>query len=269
MLLPDKFAIVAGGARGMGGAIALKFADEGCSSVIADVLDEPAARTVEEIKKKGRDAMYVHCDVSDSRQVRDMVDKAIAKFKKIDILVISAGIGCSATPLEELTEENWDRMMNINCKGTFLCIQAVAPHMMQNRSGSIISIVSVAGTEGSHINWHYHASKAGQLSVARSAAATLAPYGVRSNIIHPGMIYTDMSAVFSGPGVKDVFAHQTAMAEAGIPLKRLGTTADIANTALFLASEQSSYITGDAIFVSGGAGLMAAAGPNVMKKPEQ
>jgi 3-oxoacyl-[acyl-carrier protein] reductase len=263
MLLENKVAIVAGGARGMGGAIALKFADEGCSSVIADVLDEPAAKTVKEIQGKGREAIYIHTDVSDIRQVKAMVDQAIAKFKKIDILVVSAGIGSSFTPLDQLTEEKWDKMMNINCKGTFLCIQAIAPHMMENKSGNIITIVSVAGTEGSAANWHYHVSKAGQLNVSRCAAATLAPFGVRVNIIHPGMIYTDMSAVFSGPGVKDVFAHQTMMAEAGIPLKKLGSVNDIANAALFLASDMSSYITGDQVYVSGGSGLMAGGGPRM------
>jgi NAD(P)-dependent dehydrogenase (short-subunit alcohol dehydrogenase family) len=265
MLLTKKVAIIAGGARGMGGAIALKFADEGCSSVIADVLDGPGAKTVEEIKKKGRDAIFVHCDVSDSRQVRDMVKQAITKFKKIDILVVSAGIGTNPTPLEEITDEKWDKVMDINSKGTFLCIQAIAPHMKQNKSGNIICIVSVAGTIGGSINWHYFASKAAQLSVARCAAATLAPYDVRVNVIHPGMVLTDMSAVFSGPGVKDVAAHQTSMAQHGVPLRRMGSTEDIAKAALFLASEESSYITGDSIFVSGGSGLIEVAGAPSIK----
>jgi NAD(P)-dependent dehydrogenase (short-subunit alcohol dehydrogenase family) len=269
VLLEKKVAIIAGGARGMGGAIALKFADEGCSCVIADVLDGPGAKTVTEVKKKGRDAIFVHCDVSDSRQVKDMVKQAIAKFKKIDILVVSAGIGTNPTPLEAITDESWDRVMDINSKGTFLCIQALAPHMKQNKSGNIICIVSVAGTVGSMINWHYHASKAAQLSVARSAAATLAPFDIRVNIIHPGMIFTDMSAVFSGPGVKDVLAQQTAMAQHGIPLRRIGSTEDIAKAALFLASDMSSYITGDSIFVSGGSGLMDSSGPRHEVEPKK
>ena len=245
----------------MGGAIALKFADEGCSSVIADVLDEAGQKTAAEIKKKGRDALFVHCDVSDSRQVKEMVNQSIAKFKKIDILAISAGIGSNPTALEELTDEKWDKMMNINCKGTFLCIQAIAPHMIKNNSGNIICIVSVAATGGSPVNWHYHASKAAQLSVARSAAALLAPHDIRVNVIHPGMVLTDMSAVFSGPGVKDVAAHQAGMAQRGVPLRRLGNTEDIAKAALFLASDESSYITGDALFVSGGSGLISSGGP--------
>ena len=265
MLLPNRVAIITGGARGMGAAIALRFADEGCSSVIADVLDKEGAKTAEEVRKRGRDAIFVHCDVSDSWQVKDMVAQAIGRFKKIDIMVNCAGIGTKPTSLQETTEEEWDRVMDINCKGTFLCIQAIAPHMKENNYGKIINIVSVAAFDTGAVNFHYHASKAAQWSVSRSAAAALAPYNVCVNVIHPGMILTDMSAVFSGPGVKDVVAHQTAMAQRMVPLKKMGTTADIANAALFLASEQSSYITGDSICVSGGSGLFASgmgAGPS-------
>lgn len=255
MLLKDKVAIIAGGARGMGGAIALKFAENGCSIVIADVIDDKAQETVEAVKKLGKDAIFVHCDVSDGKQVKDMVARAIDKFKKIDQLVISAGIGSSVTPLEALTEEAFDKMMAINCKGTYLCIQAMAPHMKENNAGNMIVIVSMAGLVPSPVNWHYHASKAGQLMIAKSAARLLASSNIRVNIINPGMILTDMSAVFSGPGVEDVEAHQTEMAKNMVPLTRLGNTDDIANAALFLASDQSSYVTGDSIHVSGGSGL--------------
>lgn len=266
MLLVNKAAIIVGGARGMGKAIALKFADEGCSSVIADVLDEPGMKTAEKIRERGRGAIYIHCDISDSSQVRGMVNQAIAKFKKIDIMVISAGIGTNPTSLEELTEEQWDRVMNINCKGTFLCIQAITPHMKENKSGNIITVVSVAAIVNSAINWHYYASKTAQLSVSRSAATLLAPYNIRVNFIHPGMILTDMSAVFSGPDVKDVAAHQTAMAERTVPLGRTGTTEEVAKAALFLASEESSYITGEGISVSGGIGTISNPGAPVLDK---
>ena len=196
-----------------------------------------------------------------------MVDKAINKFGKIDIMVISSGIGTGPTPLEELTEESWDRVMDVNCKGTFLCIQAIAPHMKENRSGNIICIVSVAALHGSRVNMHYRASKAAQLSVAQSASVIMAPYDVRVNIIHPGMVLTDMSAVFSGPGVEDVVAFQTKMAEDGVPLRRMGTTEDIARAALFLASDESSYITETASLSAAGPDwLNRAVAPDILNK---
>jgi len=266
LLLANRVAIITGGARGMGGAIASKFADEGCSSVIVDVLDEVGTKKAEEVRKKGRDSLFIHCDVSDSRQVKNMVKQAIDKFKKIDIMVNCAGIGTKPTTLEETTEEEWDRVMDINCKGTFLCIQAIAPHLQQNKYGKIINIVSVAAFSAGGTNFHYHASKAAQLSVSQSAAAALAPYDVCVNTIHPGMIMTDMSAVFSGPDVKDVVAHQTGMAQRGVPLRRMGTPEDIARVALFLASEESSYVTGDSICVSGGAGLITGGGGPLAKE---
>ncbi|MFC2039004.1 SDR family NAD(P)-dependent oxidoreductase [Chloroflexota bacterium] len=255
MLLPNKVAVITGGARGMGKAIALRFAEEGCDSVIADVLDADGAETISEISKKGREALFVHCDVSDSSQVKSMIAQAIERFGKVDILANCAGIGTKPTTLEDTTEEEWDRVMDINCKGTFLTIQAIAPHMQQNKSGKIINIVSMAALDTGPVNFHYSASKAAQLSVTRSAAAALAAYNVCVNAINPGMVLTDMSAVFSGPDVKDVVAHQNEMAQHAVPLKRMGTTEDIAKAALFLASDESSYITGDSICVSGGSGL--------------
>jgi NAD(P)-dependent dehydrogenase (short-subunit alcohol dehydrogenase family) len=240
----------------MGRAIALRYADEGCNSVIVDVLDKEGEQTVGDIKAKGRDAIYLHCDVSNSAQVKETVGKAIEKFGKIDILNNCAGVGTNPTPFEATTEEEWDRVMNINCKGTFLTIFYVAPYMKKQKSGKIINIVSVASFETGAVNVHYHASKAAQASVSRSAAADLAPYNVCVNMIHPGMVLTDMSAVFSGPGVKDVEAHQRGMAQNMVPLKRMGTTEDIAKAALFLASPEADYITGDSICVSGGSGLL-------------
>ncbi len=260
MLLKDRVAIITGGSRGMGRAIALRFAGEGCSSVIADVRDKEGERTVGEVKKKGKDAIYVHCDVTDSGQVKDMVARAIDKFGKVDIMVNCAGIGTKPTMLNDISEEEWDRVVDINMKGTFLCCQAIAPHMKENNSGNIINVVSLVALDASPNSIHYAASKAGALSVSRCIATALAPYNVRVNIIHPGMIRTDMSAVFAGPDVKDVDAFYTQMAK-GVRLGRIGTTDDIASAALFLASEESSYITGDSIAVGGGGIQMGGGGP--------
>jgi NAD(P)-dependent dehydrogenase (short-subunit alcohol dehydrogenase family) len=249
--LANKAAIIAGGARGMGGAIALRFADEGCSAVIADVLDAEGEKTAEAIRKKGRDAIFVHCDVSDSRQVRDMVSKAISKFSKIDIMVDSAGIGAPPTSLEDISDEDWDRVVDVNMKGTFLLSQAIAPHMKENNSGNIINIVSVAATMSSAGAIHYAASKAGAWSVSRCIASALASYNIRVNAILPGVISTDMSAVFAGHDITDVDAFYAQVAKS-VPLGRIGTTADIAALALFLASDESSYIAGESISINGG-----------------
>jgi cyclopentanol dehydrogenase len=261
MLLPGRVAIITGGARGMGRAIAHRYSSEGCSIVIADILDTEANRTVADIRSNGGCAIYVKCDVTSSSQVENVVSQTIEMFGKVDILVNCAGIGTKPTPLEETTEEDWDRVMAVNCKGTFFCIQAVAPHMKQRNYGKIINIVSVAAFDYGGINFHYFASKAAQASVARTAAVALAPFNVCVNSIHPGMVLTDMSAIFSGPGVKDVVAHQTEMARSNVPFQRLGTPEDIASAALFLASEESSYITGDSICVSGGSGLFKLGPP--------
>jgi 3-oxoacyl-[acyl-carrier protein] reductase len=256
MMLEGKVAFITGGARGMGRAIALKYAENGCDSIIVDVLDADGEKTVNEIKAKGRDAMYIHCDVTNGASVKETVEKAIGKFGKIDILTNCAGVGTNPTPFLATTEKEWDRVMNINCKGTFLTIFTIAPYMQKQHYGKIINIVSVAAFETGVANVHYHASKAAQASVTRSAAAAFAADGITCNAIHPGMVLTDMSAVFSGPGVTDVVAHQTTMAKNMVPLERMGTTEDIARAALFLASELSDYVTGDSICVSGGAGLL-------------
>ena len=256
MYLEGKVAFITGGARGMGRAIALRYADEGCDSVIADVLDKDGEKTVMDIRASGRDAMYLHCDVTSSEQVKKTVGKAIERFQKIDILTNCAGIGTNTTPFLDTTEEEWDRVMDVNRKGTFLTILNIAPYMKKQHFGKIINIVSVAAFETGVANVHYHASKAAQASVTRSAAAAFAADGINVNAIHPGMVLTDMSAVFSGPGITDVIAHQTSMAKNMVPLERMGTTEDISRAALFLASEQSDYITGDSICVSGGAGLL-------------
>ncbi len=261
MLLPNRVAIITGGARGMGRAIARRYASEGASIVIADVLDTEATKTVEEIRASGNNALYVKCDVTNTTQVKNIVNRTADIYGKIDILVNCAGIGTKPTTLEETTEAEWDRVMAVNCKGTFFFIQAVAPYMQRQNYGRIVNIVSVAAFDYGGVNFHYFASKAAQASVARTAAVALAPYNVCVNSIHPGMVLTDMSAVFSGPGVKDVAAHQIAMAQSHVPFKRLGTPEDIAAAALFLASEESSYITGDSICVSGGSGLFKLGPP--------
>jgi len=251
MLLQDRVAVITGGARGMGRAIAVRFAEEGCSSVIADVRDEEAQKTVEMVTEKGKKAIYQHCDVSNSKQVKDMVDKAISEFKKVDIMVCCAGIGKPPKMINDITEEEYDQVVDINMKGIFLCCQAIAPHLKENQYGKVIIISSLAGITPSPASMHYSAAKAGALMISNDFAKEMARFNVNVNAILPGMIRTDMTADFAPPMVKDLDAFMTKMAE-GIPLKREGTVDDIASAALFLASEMSSYIAGDRLCVGGG-----------------
>ena len=256
MILEDKVAVITGGARGMGGAVAIKFADEGCSSVIVDLRDEPANKTVEEIKKKGRDAIYVRCNVADRAEVYSMVEQAVSKFKKIDIMVNCAGIARTYEEEAEASffdvdDEQWNKPMDVNCKGILYCCQAMGAHMKENNSGSIINVVSIAAITPGPGAIPYTTSKAAALHVSTCVALALAPYRIRVNALLPGMIRTDMTSVFAGPNVKDLDALM-AMLTSNNPLGREGTTEDIANVALFLASDQSSYVTADRICVGGG-----------------
>jgi NAD(P)-dependent dehydrogenase (short-subunit alcohol dehydrogenase family) len=251
MQLNYRAAIITGGARGMGRAIALRFAKEGCSSVIADVLDKDGEKTVADIRKAGKDAIYIHCDVTSSTSVKDMVSKAVAKFKKIDIMVNCAGIGRPPTRINDITEEEYDKVVAVNMKGIFLCLQAIAPHMKANNYGKIVNISSLAGISPTAISMHYAAAKAGAKFLSECFALEVAKYHVTCNAILPGMIRTDMTRDFAPPAIKDLDAFMSKLAE-GVPLGREGTVEDIASAALFLASDESSYITGDSIRVGGG-----------------
>jgi NAD(P)-dependent dehydrogenase (short-subunit alcohol dehydrogenase family) len=250
MLLSNRVAIITGGARGIGRGIALKFAEEGCSIVIADVLESEGRKTVEEVSKKGRDGVFIQCDVSDSRQVQDMVGQVISKFGKVDILVNDAGIGPLPKPFTNIPEEEWDRVLAINLKGVFLCCKAVVPHMKEKRYGKIINISSAGAiSPGGNLS-HYCASKAGVLNFTICLADELSPFNICINAICPTVTRTNMLEQLVPPGVnKDDF-----IAEMGkvYPMGRVGTPEDMAGVALFLASGLSGYVTGDRVVVAGG-----------------
>ena len=251
MLLKDRAAIITGGARGMGRAIAPQFAAEGASSCIADVRDKEGEEAVKLVKATGVDCIYVHTDVTSSASVNDMVARAIAKYGKIDIMANCAGIGRPPMLINDISDEEYDKVVNVNMKGIFLCLRAIAPHMKENKYGKIINISSLAGIAPSPMSIHYAAAKAGALHLSSSFALEVAKDNITCNAILPGMIRTDMTADFAPPMVKNIDEFMGKMAE-GIPMKREGTVEDIAKTALYLASDLSSYVTGSAIEVGGG-----------------
>ena len=246
--LKGKVAIITGARRGMGKADALAFAKNGAKVVVSDISQEECELVVDEIKKNGGEGLAVKCDVTNEKETEEMVKKTVDKFGKVDILVNNAGI-CEFKPFLELTEEEWDKTLDINLKGYFLCAQAVAKEMVKQKSGVIINIASVVmGQMGIGMAGlaHYSASKGGIAALTKTLALEFAPYNIRVNAIAPGAIDTPMAT--STKADPKVLEATLAM----IPLHRMGKPEEIANTALFLSSNASSYITGSIVVVDGG-----------------
>jgi 3-oxoacyl-[acyl-carrier protein] reductase len=246
--LPGKVAIVTGAARGIGRATARLFAQEGAKVVINYSRSEKEATSLaEEIKKNGGEALLVKGDISKSDEVKRMIEKTIEKFGRIDILVNNAGILVPATFLDS-TEEMWDKTMGINLKGTYLCCKEVAPIMLNQKRGKIVNIASVCGLAQRTAlgNTPYVTSKAGVVGLTRSLAVNLGP-NINVNAISPGVIETDMVTFFT-PEWKNRVIDETLM-------KRTGKPDEIAYAALFLASEESDFITGEVLTVGGGRGM--------------
>lgn len=238
--MKDKTVIVTGGAKGIGRAIALKFAGEGANIVLNYRSTSPEAVKAE-IEEKGVKCLTVQADVSKADEAQKLVDAAIAEFGGVDVLVNNAGI-TRDTLLMRTSEEDFDAVIDTNLKGCFNMIKAVNKIMMKQRSGAIINMSSVIGLAGNIGQVNYAASKAGILGMTYSVAKELASRNITCNAIAPGMIATDMTDVLSDKMKEQILAN--------IPLKRLGQPEEIADTALFLA--KSKYITGQVITVDGG-----------------
>jgi 3-oxoacyl-[acyl-carrier protein] reductase len=244
MRLAEKKAIVTGASRGIGAAIALAFAREGADVLINYVSrDKDAQETYAAVQALGRSALLFKGDVSDSSHVKAMVEMALARWGRIDILVNNAGITQVATPFQT-TEEDWDRVLKINLKSAFLCSKAVLEPMVKQGAGRIINISSVVGKSGGIAGLTYAASKAGMIGLTKSLATHLAPYNILVNAIAPALIDTEMLRWRTEEQWKETIA--------GIPLKRLGDPMDMAEAAIFLASNGGNFITGATIDVNGG-----------------
>ncbi|OHD57683.1 MAG: 3-oxoacyl-[acyl-carrier-protein] reductase [Spirochaetes bacterium GWF1_49_6] len=239
----SKNAIVTGAARGIGRAIALKLANEGANVVIIDVNLDQANETAKEIEKLGRKSIAMKVDVTSYNDVEKMVQTVAKEWGSVDILVNNAGITKDNLILR-MTPEDFDLVININLKGVFNGIKAVFPVMMKQRSGKIINMASVIGQMGNVSQANYAASKAGVIALTKTAAKELAKRGVCVNAIAPGYIQTPMTDQLSDQ-VKDAI-------KAMIPLERLGQPEDVANMVLFLASNESDYVTGHTFNVDGG-----------------
>jgi 3-oxoacyl-[acyl-carrier protein] reductase len=247
--LDNKVALVTGAARGIGKEIALTLAREG-ADIVGNALNRPNLEILAaEVEKLGRRALSVTADISKKVDVDRMVDKAIAVFGRIDILVCNAGITRFA-PFLEMSEDDWDAVIAVDLKGTFLCGQAVARHMVPRKYGKIINVSSLSGMGARNPTMaNYAASKAGVNNLSRVMALALGEHGINVNVVAPGVIRTEMGLSRRSPdeyaAYLDLYRQQTA-------LRRVGEASDIANAVMFLASDDSSFITGQVIVSDGG-----------------
>jgi 3-oxoacyl-[acyl-carrier protein] reductase len=243
-MLKGKIAVITGASRGIGKAIALKFAENGADvALIYSGRQEAAEETCVKIRALGVKAEIYQCNVSDFGRSREVCEKIVADFGGADILVNNAGITKDALLLR-MKEEDFDSVIEVNLKGAFNFTRHLAKYLMKSVSGRIINISSVAGLMGNSGQANYSASKAGLIGLTKTTAKELAPRGVTCNAIAPGFIETDMTAVLS--------AEVREKINASIPLRRMGNPAEIAALAAFLASDAASYITGEVIRIDGG-----------------
>lgn len=249
MKLTGKVAIVTGSARNIGAAIAKKFASEGASVVVNDINVEGAYQVVNEIKNQGGTAIAFKADVANRADVHNLVKNTLETFKAIHILVNNAAIARRA-PLSEMTEEDWDVVLDVNLKGVFNCTQAVLGHMIEQRYGKIINMSSGAGLGSAAADLASYASaKAGVIVLTKVAARAAGPYGINVNCIVPGGVVTELR--YTQRSEEEV-QRAVEKEKERIALRRLGKPEDTANLSLFLASDDSSYITGQIISCDGG-----------------
>jgi NAD(P)-dependent dehydrogenase (short-subunit alcohol dehydrogenase family) len=242
--LEQRIAIVTGAAQGIGRSIALGFAREGANVVIADVNEESARTVKNEIEAGGGRALAIRTDVSNEISVHAMAKASLAELGRVDILVNNAGIFPTSS-VEEMSEEDWDRVIGTNLVGAFLCTKAVVPKFLEQGSGRIISLTSGRAFQGAKNGAHYAASKAGIIGFSKSLALELAPHGITVNVICPGI--TDTAQPRGHQTEEEMYAQGQR-----IPLGRIGQPEDLVGPAVFLASGAAAFVTGQTILVNGG-----------------
>lgn len=246
----DKVVIVTGAGRGMGRACGLSFAEEGAAVAFVDVKKENIEEAVDQVRGRGGRGLAIVCDVSKSLEIQRAVETVVGEFGTVDILVNNAGVLRTTTPLEEITEEEWDLIITVNLKGVFLFSRAVLPIMREKKWGKIVNISSSAGRSTSELGGaHYTASKAAVLGLTRHTAREYGPYGINVNSVCPGLVETPMIREEASQDRLDHWLTQ-------IPLGRFADAREEADLVLFLASEQANYITGATIDFNGGSLLL-------------
>jgi len=240
----EKVAIVTGGAQGIGQGICLRLAEEGARVAIFDINLDEAKKTAQEIERAGGTALAIKVDITKPAEIEAAVKQVLSKFGQIDILVNNAGISL-VSKVADMTDDIWDRVNDVNLKAVFLCCRAVIPHMKERKYGKIVNIASVLALRGSAYYAHYGATKAGVVAFTQGLAVELGPRNINVNAVGPGVIDTPMADHDVAPEVRQRLQKR-------IPLRRIGVPQDIADAALFFASDEASYITGQCLYVCGG-----------------
>jgi len=243
----DKVAFITGASSGIGKATALAFAKEGAHVVLADVNDSEGKLVEDAITSQGGRALYVHCNVASAENVKAAIEQTVKAFGKIDIAFNNAGIEGVSKPTADLSEEDWDKTLSINLKGVWLCMKYQIPYMLKQGGGAIVNCSSIAGLVGFPAASAYSASKHGMVGLTKAAALDYSKQNIRVNAVCPGVIHTPMIDRYTKGDSK-----QEAMLAAGEPIGRLGKPEEIADTVLWLCSDRSSFVTGQAIAIDGG-----------------
>lgn len=247
----NKVAVVTGGSHGIGRATCLRLAEEGAAVAVTDVLEEDGRAVAREIRDAGGEARFWRLDVSDEKEVQSVFGQIGEEFGAIDILVNNAGISGADKPTDELSEAEWDEVLDVNVKGVAFCTKYAVPYMREQGGGSIVNLSSIYGIIGAADVPPYHASKGAVRMLTKTDALTYAEENIRVNSVHPGFIWTPMVEDFAKRqegGVEAVKEHLETLH----PVGHLGESADIANGILFLASEESKFMTGSELVIDGG-----------------
>ena len=244
MHLKDKVAVVTGAGSGIGESVTLRLSREGAKLAVLDINGDAGERVAAEVRSRGCEALALETDVSNKDNVQAAIREVATRFGTVHILVNNAGV-VMKSPAEEMAEDTWNRVLNVNLKGCFLCSQAVIPHMKQQQYGRIVNISSISAVRPRPDGVNYASSKLGVIGLTKAMATELGPLGITVNAIAPGLIDTPMSR---GNRPKD---YQKSMIEE-TPVRRIGVPDDIASAVLFFVSDEASYITGQHLFVCGG-----------------